>query len=176
MTQPDNHENTHHLILVLDDQEMKILERLAKQMCTTPQEAAQQALSARLTRLTHQGPGMTLADLKRAVASSTLSEIVDADDTWDDAMVDETLVWERNQDGEHLLDCVHFLFPARRNLIYHQATFQQDPSEPHHWRAWFEAYHPDLGELGDLPENEYPHFTVREAADALAAAYRERYP
>ena len=175
MAQIDDRGKPHRITLALNDREMALLERLARQMDTSSQEAAQEALTQRLTRLARQGPGLTLPELKAAVATSELTDIVDANDTWDDSMIDEELVFERNHNGERLLDRIHFLVPPGP-MLYHQATFQQDREAPHHWRAWLEPCDIDLGELGDLPEDCFPHASVREAADALADAYRERYP
>lgn len=175
MTQPQN-DNLYEITITLDDREMRILQRLAEQMNTSSQQAARDIIGQRLERLTRQGPGLTMAKLQQAVAESALNGIVAPDDTWDESMIDEDLVWERDHNGERLIDRVYFKVPSGPNLPYHQATFQQDSEEPHHWRAWLEPYDIYLGELGDLQEDCFPHASVREAADALAVAYRERHP
>ena len=110
------------------------------------------------------------------MAASRLAGVVNPNDTWDDSMIDEEPVFERNQDGERLMDPIHFLAPPAPNPPNHLDTFRQDSQHPHHWRAWPEPYDLDLGKIGDLTEDVNLHPTVREAADALAGAYRERCP
>ena len=182
MTETAQHDQRHDLTVSLDERQNRLMRRLADQMGNSPEEAALAIINDRLKRLARQGPGLTTQEIEDAVRQSDLDEIVMSGRSWHPAYAggfpdfDQFQEPERNQHGEMLLALVNFAVPRKAGLPYSHATFEQDSNPPHHWRAWFETIMEDDGELGDLPEDVFPHPTVRAAADNLAAACRERFP
>lgn len=167
--------------ITLDERESRLLQRLAMQTRTTAEGAATAVLQNRLNLLAQLGPGLTQRVLTEIIEASPLAEIVLTNECWD------TLhPWvypeagdpppERNADGETLLANVTFACRYDTGTPFMSASFEQDRDEPHNWRAWLEPLIEGESELGDLPECLFPHETMREAADNLAIACRERFP
>lgn len=181
MTQQEQINNKLTLTLVLNERQSQLIERLAQQMGVSPEEAALTTISDRLEQLGRQGPGLTAQEMTEAIEESKLAEIVVATRHWHPAYAGPFPDLgdpepERNQHGEILLAEVNFACRRDAGTPFSHAGFVQDSNPPHYWRAWLEPIAEEDGEIGDLPEDAFPHPTVRDAANALATACRERFP
>ncbi len=128
-----------------------------------------------LDQAPQQGPGHTRADILLIIGNSSMTDILDTSTLWDASVFDRHHQWMTNHKDEQLLSKFSISCRPITDRPYMEAMFSQDTDTPNGWRAVLEPMTEEIGELGDHPEEYYPHHSLYAAAQALYEAYAERH-
>lgn len=159
----------------LDSEQAQKLAVMASAGNTTIRVAAARLVTAGIDNTRRQGPGHTRWEIAQILAQTDLIGIVDPDRIWDESDLDRAVNWITNQHGERLLPEFAANTWDGGHSPYNDAQFAQNPDPPHGWQAYLTPATDQIGELGDVPPNLFPHPTLAEAADTLYRSYVEQH-
>ena len=170
-----NADQTTTAIINLTPAQADKIRTIARAQNKNESAVIEQLMSRQLDLMPRQGPGHTRAEILSITKNSSLADIMDPNTLWDETILDRHHQWMTNEQNQPLLS--EFTINNRSDIQHHymEATFWQDAETPHRWRAMLVPQTQDIGELGDLPEQLYPHLSLHAAAESLYQAYAERH-